>query len=449
MEQSTDSTFDMAAIVSTVCQNEINGSSASLLILNDHCLLEIAKHLNLWDTINLSKACRRLKNLAETFMFKKFSEFTIKNGMYCDDDGEKVIYKDLSHIGPHVKKLKCSLRMLKLKHFWMIINRTCKQLKHIEIEQWKEKTAQNFLEFTCFENVESIDLHLCRFHPNSSFLSSFRNLTQLSSHNAMKFSELAMVFRKNPNLASCQFVPVSTGIFMNNPFIEFNVNSKHPIPPLHSVFFPNVIDMYREIDEEMNEMDLRCFDLVPKLEELSIDVPHVESYPILAKMKLKTFDVYCSNDRLINQLLIQLDEHECMEKLTLRQVDMNVQSMNILKSKFTKLRYLHIDCEDDDFHYHYLPTLPIGWPKNLTELILNGVMVSFDMFLATLRHLKRLENFSLRWSYCANENDEEKFYNVESIQQEILKATSYEHKLTVVLPMAVHRSSSKITLQVL
>lgn len=42
-----------------------------------HYILGISKYLGLYDTINLSKTCQRLKNLAETILFKQISELTI------------------------------------------------------------------------------------------------------------------------------------------------------------------------------------------------------------------------------------------------------------------------------------------------------------------------------------------------------------------------------------
>lgn len=412
MEQPVESKHmeDMEATVVESTLNEMN--TPSLLILNDDCLLEIAKHLNLYDTIDLSKTCHRLKGLATTFMFKKFSQLTIDSEMFSDDGGEELIHEVLSHIGSHVVKLKCSFGQLKLKYFWSIVNKTCKQLKHIEIDYWVERSPQNFQQFTCLRNVESVDLTFCRFHSSSNFLSTFRSLTRFSSYNSV--DDLAMLLRNNRNLTSCQFVPV------------FRIQC------------PKDSD-----DSDEEQMDFRCFEMVPKLKELSIDLPHADGFSVLAKMRLENLELWCKG-RHINQLLIHLDEHECMEKLTLRDIKLNAQSMNILKSKFTKLRSLTIEYGKNYSDRHdAFSTLPIGWPENLTELILQGVSISFDMFLATLRYFKRLTMFDLRRSSGVNQSDEKKFYNINFMQPQILAATRYQHKLTVVLPMVIHGSGER------
>lgn len=406
MEQSNDS--HMETIVST--KNGPNTSSVSLLILNDDCLLEISKYLDLYGTISLAQTCRHLKSLAAAFMYRKFSKLTIEYSMYRY--GETFINYILSHVGSYVVKLECNysmheaMRQQEAVNIWPIINDKCKHLQHIRITWWHQKSAQDFSEFTCFRNVNSLELNACNLNSNSNILASFRNLKHFSSHNAVLMNDLVMLLRNNRNLRSCEFTPVSS-------FFDF---------------------MKR--DESWDVMDWRCLEMVPKLEALQIEVPRPDEYTILAKMKLKKLGLdSSSHGGDINQLLIQLDEHECLEELKLDQF-LDVQSMNILKSKFKKLRRLVIgDGDDSNFDFH---TLPILWPENLTELTVRSVSVSFEMFIATLRHLKQLERFDLTDAFGPDISDEEKFYDIDLVQREILKAVRYHHKLTVYLPGRIH-----------
>lgn len=368
---------------------------SSLLILNNHCILEISKYLELYDTINLSKACHRLKSLAETQMLRKFTELTIDRAMIMS--GKSFVNDVLSHVGSHLVRLECALQGVIVNYFWPIINNKCKHLKEVELAEWNERTLQDYSHFTCFGSVEVLSLVDCKFHSSSNFLASFRSLKNLWSENGLDASMVTTLFRNNRNL------------------IDFSFNANH-------------------FDDW--EMDMRCFDMVPKLEELRIDLPDASEYTTLVNMNLKKLELWCT-DTNINDLLIQLAEKGLLEKLDLKFADLGKRSFEILK-RFTKMQSLVIVNYSE--HEKELQIMPsFGWPENLTELNLDGLPILFDTFLSAIAQLKCLEKIDLWRAHCV-ENEVAIFNDFDYLCKRILKAINHRDErklLTVVLPIDV------------
>lgn len=371
---------------------------SSLLALNNDCVLEISKYLGLDDVINLSKTCHRLKDLAETTMFKKYSDLTIDRTMILR--GQVYINNILSHIGPYVVELKCRLMDVSEQYFWSAINNKCKCLKKLSVEEWHDVTVHNFSNFYCFRTVEVLFLCDCNFNSKSNFLKSFGGLKTVICDNTGTASDALLLYNRN----------------------------------LKSFCFDSWV------------IDMRYFNNVPKLEALYINIPAVSEYKSLVDMKhLKKLGLWCS-DRNINSLLSELAEKGIMEELELSCVRFDEHTSEILKT-FTKVQLLSVYCDNNFEEYDFNIRPSFGWPPNLKHLSLDGIEISVDALISAIKQLKSLENVDL-WRCGYEEGELSIFNDLNYLCRRILNVLESNHRnqrkiLSIILPVDVDCSGDR------
>jgi len=159
---------------------KLNTEQPSLLMLDDHCLLQIFEFLSFEDSMNLAESCNRLRQVAES-IFKKYSKVAVDSIMM--GKGIKHIERVFSYVGRHVLSLKihytetgCADDII----LSTIIN-SCDELKNTIIEGFvcrnDTSSDSDSLVYRC-DNVEMLTLFNCMV--NVSFLENFRKLKYLN-----------------------------------------------------------------------------------------------------------------------------------------------------------------------------------------------------------------------------------------------------------------------------
>lgn len=100
MQQPTSTTQQSADAASP------NRNNTSLLMLGDHCLLEIFEYCDLHTLANVWKVCQRTRDLLEGFVSSKKNAYEIN---FTADKPEKTLNHvrgELECIGPHITKLR-------------------------------------------------------------------------------------------------------------------------------------------------------------------------------------------------------------------------------------------------------------------------------------------------------------------------------------------------------
>lgn len=363
----------------------------SILKLNDVCLLEVSKHLDIHDTINLAKTCHHWKDVAEKMLFKRYTELTVNRSMLMNGHISDV----LSHVGQYVETLKCNLNGVNgelEKRFWSAVNNKCKCLKSIVIELWSEQTVQNFTDFDCFKSVEKLDLDECTLRTGSKFSLSFRNLKHLCCSNSLTEADLKALFKSNSNLIALSYMG------------RMGMGST-----------------------------IRCFEMVPKIEALRTAIPYVPDYETLINFNnLKKLDLWCEY-RNINDLLIRLANKGIIEELDLSMILCDQRTFEILK-RFTKLQLLSIENLSG---ITIKPTT--NWPPNLKYLALEDFKISVETLLSTIKQLKVLEKIDLFSCGCIK-RELRKFNDLNYLSGQIFKVMDQrdpQQLLIVTLPQDV------------
>lgn len=85
-----------------------HNDEASLLMLNDHCLLKIIEQCGMCTQVNLWKVCQRTRNLLKDFVLPKGRSYEIDFGYRVPEKRLKRVREEVQCVGPHVKKLRLS-----------------------------------------------------------------------------------------------------------------------------------------------------------------------------------------------------------------------------------------------------------------------------------------------------------------------------------------------------
>lgn len=97
-----------SAIQSSANDASMDGDPASMLLLNDHCLLKVVECCDLPTQAHLWKVCKRTRSLIEEFVLPKVKSYEINWLRRGPQKRLKCVREELQCIGPHIKKLSLS-----------------------------------------------------------------------------------------------------------------------------------------------------------------------------------------------------------------------------------------------------------------------------------------------------------------------------------------------------
>lgn len=168
-------------------------------VLNEYCLLEIFKHLNLVDSISFADCCRYLRMVAHR-AFRRYSNFHL-NCIHLRKGGGYV-NKVMSHIGSQVSTLEINGTYLNLDLILKIVGDNCTNLKYLKLtEERQRRIGNNIKSIYNFRTVETLVLVRYESSYARGFLPSFRRLKSLSVSRCFITAEEAKeLIQNNPNI---------------------------------------------------------------------------------------------------------------------------------------------------------------------------------------------------------------------------------------------------------
>ncbi|KAJ6647006.1 hypothetical protein Bhyg_02224 [Pseudolycoriella hygida] len=359
--------------------------------LNDHCLLEITKYLDLFDVVNLAYTCRRLKKFADLFLFKKYTTLKIDKNLI--KRGFAWIDKVFACVGPHLVTLDCDLEGMRADHFWPAINAHCTNLNDISINGWRERKQIDFRHFDCFDSVSSLSMLECRLHQKSNFYWTFCNLSFLSLDNSANGNDVKILLSNNNNLYSLAFRTEKIG--------------------------------------KAYEIEMRWLRMVPGLQELRIEVCRQDEYGELANaVSLTTLELWCEETN-INELLSLLAKKNKLETMELVSVKFDRYTGDIMK-QFTTLERLFVNAPELDMYGEdrFILTPLFTWPPNLKQLALVGHVALLENLTAAVRQMKMLEKIDFNQCHC-RQSDIPLYNDLKYLCQTLFEAMSGRKKGTV------------------
>lgn len=355
----------------------------SLLMLNDHCLLELYKYLGLDDFISLSRTCQHLKHIANLFN-KVYSAFKIN--VNVDNKRKDYLEYVISNIDENITEISIDYKNSKIPMNVRKLSEGCPSVNNLAITNWEVNVTE--CDNHCFDNLETLTMTNCDFQSSGGFFEIFKNLKAVNfcQFRNLTTKHLEKLFRKNSDIESFVWNPLPS----NGAFDQFEL----------FVLLPKLAAVGLKVDKKINDLDLSA-----QLNNLT---------------KLQLF---CSGETISEFLhkLAKTSKNSTLKELELIRVRVDDLFFYALYY-FQQLELLAIST----WSYWELKP-PVDWPQKLKHLRLESFIISMDGFMWTIKQLESLEDVDVESSTVAQE-DRHFFKDLDKLSQVISPALAHNRK---------------------
>ncbi|GAB0091043.1 hypothetical protein DMENIID0001_058400 [Sergentomyia squamirostris] len=374
---------------------------ASILRLNDYCLLEIFSYLNIWELIQVEQVCERFQNLIQVIyarQWKKLDFYQLKKEMnisFFSTEAQVIAEK----VGEHVKELKIVLDNDE-DHLYEWMHNLIRPIRPILLN--------------CFENLERLHIEALEgfnFGENMEILNGIYH--QLESLQLIKCNLSDNMIDGLEFAANLRILNLSINLDIRGSFLPFLRNIEEvSLSKCFSVDPTNLADMFRnnpsirsldiayckQINQEcINSLsrNLQNLEILGIGENKPVNLRNLADLPKLIQLLL-----YCGG---INDLEAFLERLAARDQLEYLNVTFLLDS-DALKSikKFSKLKYLRINTGDNGDLLSLLKDL--SCKDNLVELDIGGsTNVNSEDVLKCVKSCKALKVLNVE--YCEDITD--------------------------------------------
>lgn len=218
-----------------------NQIGMSILDLNEHCLLQVFRFLDVYDAIQLGETCKLLHKVLKLAMtkYKKFvvTRYEGYNFMRMLERFQQTLplEKVLSYVAPHIESLDARTSIYQADNFAMIghsplectsraeLLQTLLQFHMPKIKSLIVQNSADLINIISRRTLQKLTVYDVNANDLNKYAHGMTNLTKLHLHNISQYvaiDELSPLVKNNPNIENLCFIFEITADFQSIEFPE-------------------------------------------------------------------------------------------------------------------------------------------------------------------------------------------------------------------------------------
>lgn len=250
--------------------DEVATSEPSLLLLNDDCLIQLFKRLELLDFVNLAKTCVRLKNVAGDTFVHKFQSVVINDEREEYPTSIKVTKQQFSDVLSLIGGRVLSIELCDGYDFLLqTVTDKCKNVNSLALWYCKLNISRQLQEFKNLKELRIYDCDISNFHLFLIFINN-PGIETLAYDWAYKgFSKLLRLLPKLKDLRLDRIIGLNSKKFPNL-FHSKEVTSFQFYSPVNcNKFLIEIATQWKLVELDFDfDTNKETFDLIKLFENL-------------------------------------------------------------------------------------------------------------------------------------------------------------------------------------